>query len=662
MFETAAGIRKALESITGANVDEVTLDYMTGMLAEEDPKNLSADVIQELVGPFLRDSGCATDEETELKLCRILANVLVGSTIGHESAKEQSDSQETVLVTPVVLGSLVDESSGGYSDPYLGLHKASVNFNSSISISEALKIQKGIQKDRDKLLRLMREWENQKTPVPPPLRRHGDRQMAKITDVIVESFSISVAGRELLKDASLRLVVGRKYGLVGRNGIGKSTLLGALVKAEINGVNKDITIGCVEQEIAAVPQSVISCVLEVDKERKDLLDEEKRILDKEQTVEDGKRLAWVYQRLQDIDAATAESKASEILAGLGFSTVMQQAPVKNLSGGWRMRVALARALFADADILLLDEPTNHLDLQVVAWLSDYLQNWGGTVVIVSHARHFLNDVCTDIILFNDQKLHYYRGNFDVYEQTRAEQLKQQQRQFDSQQQKRDHMQQFIDRFRYNAKRAALVQSRLKALSKLPMLDSVAKDPTLSFTFKAPEQLSLPILLLEDCTFGYSPGGKDAVLKDVNLSIDLDTRMAVCGVNGSGKSTLLSLLVGGNEPTKGFCTKNSKLRIGFFSQHHVDQLDLTLNSVQQLQAKFPESNLKDEEARTYLGGFGISGLLALEPLYILSGGQKSRVAIALVAFKNPHILVRFQYYVILFVISLVVRSLLLLSDT
>jgi len=200
------------------------------------------------------------------------------------------------------------------------------------------------------------------------------------------------------------------------------------------------------------------------------------------------------------------------------------------------------------------------------------------------------------------------------------------------------MQQFIDRFRYNAKRAALVQSRLKALSKLPMLDSVAKDPTLSFTFKAPEQLSLPILLLEDCTFGYSPGGKDVVLKDVSLSIDLDTRMAVCGVNGSGKSTLLSLLVGGNEPTKGFCTKNSKLRIGFFSQHHVDQLDLTLNAVQQLQAKFPESNLKDEEARTYLGGFGISGLLALEPLYILSGGQKSRVAIALVAFKNPHILI------------------------
>ncbi|CEL93709.1 unnamed protein product [Vitrella brassicaformis CCMP3155] len=666
---TEQAIKDILCDLTSSKLDEGTLEYAAGMVKEEgctDPEEL-----QELIGPFLLDGGAASTDAEVLSLCKALHEKLTtkpdaattssGSSPvavnGDAASTDAEDDRSTSnapapngagaavggggagkLKTPVVLGSVLGDKKGGYQDPYLGLKKGSVNFNTGEHIDESVQKQKALQRERERQAKLMKQWEKSKQPPPPPTCRHGDKQLAKMTDINVESFSVIIAGRELLRDAPLKLAMGRKYGLVGRNGIGKSTFLNALARGEIHGINPDMHILHIEQEIRGGEETALEAVLAVDVERADLLQEEKLLLGREQTEELGRRLAWIYQRLNDIDAQSAESRASTILDGLGFTTDMQHKKTREFSGGWRMRVALARALFGDPDLLLLDEPTNHLDLHAVAWLTQYLSEWPKTCIIVSHARQFLNDVCTDIIHFSDQTLTYYRGNYDTFEEVRAGKQLQQQREFEAQEAKRAHMQKFVDKFRYNAKRASLVQSRLKAIAKLPMLEAVASDPTLVFSFDEPEALPTPILQLQDCYFKYGEGKSDWLLKDVAMTIDLDSRIAVCGVNGSGKSTLLKLMIGTIDPSEGHVVRHSKLRIGFFSQHHVDQLDLTLTAVQSLQTAFPDANLKDEDARTYLGKFGISGLLALEPLYVLSGGQKSRVAIALVAFKKPHVLI------------------------
>lgn len=644
----------ALRAITKSQCDEDIIEYMAGMLLEEDIHKLDAEAVSVLIGSFLLDAGpCQTDADVA-EACAQLIQLLTKSDT---TTTQATTTPATTPATPAAGNGgdarrpfnaqhFLADSDTGFRDPYLGLQEVNVNFNAQMTLTESLKLQAAVQKEREKQARLMREWEKSKAPLPPPVRKHGTVQLEKVTDVIVNSFSVSVAGRDLLKDASLKIVIGRKYGLIGRNGIGKSTFIGALVRHEIPGVSRSLTIGCVEQEIsqADLDTPVLEAVLGVDVERTELLVEEARLLAKPQTEEVGQRLAAVYTRMEEIDANAAEAVAASILAGLQFTVPMQQRKVRELSGGWRMRVALARALFSMPDILCLDEPTNHLDLHAVAWLTDYLLNSPTTCIIVSHARDFLNDVCTDVIDFRDQQLKYYRGDFDTYERVKAEAERLQQRQYEAQQLKRAHMQQFIDRFRYKAARAALVQSRIKTLEKLPRLEAVTGDPTLSFHFDTPEELPTPILQLSGAWFMYDTNGapstsSDAwVLKNVDLSIDLQSRIAVCGVNGSGKTTLLKLLVGTSEPTKGACRRSNKLRVGFFSQYHVDQLDLTLNSVQQLQTRYREDNIKDEDARAFLGRFGIGGLLALEPLYVLSGGQKSRVAIALMAYKNPHILV------------------------
>jgi len=625
---------------------------MAGMVEEENCAN--AQELNDLIGAFLLDGGAAEDDDGCLALCTKLIEHLDAKSGGKKGGDENGHAGQLngKLQAPVKMGELITGRDDGFVDPFLGMKKVAANTNVISNFQETLKLQKAQIRERDRQLKMMREWEKAKIPLPPPKRKHGDSQLAKLTDIIVQRFSVGIGGRELLQDSALKLVIGHKYGLVGRNGIGKSTFLNALARYDIHGVPHDVHILHIEQEIKAGPESALQSVLKVDLERHGLMEEQEALHEKEKagglTDAEGERLAWIFQRLTDIDAASAESRASEILAGLGFDPDMQKKPTQNFSGGWRMRVALARALFADPDILLLDEPTNHLDLHAVAWLTKYLQEWNKTCIIVSHARQFLNEVCTDIIHFAHEELSYYKGDYDNFEAVRAEKMKEAQRKQESVEAKRAHMQSFVDRFRYNAKRAALVQSRIKALSKLPMLEEITKDPSLVFSFPEPEPLPTPMLLLQNVFFRYGaregdkPGagkGKDKwLLRDVCISVDMESRIAVCGVNGSGKSTLLKLLTGQEDPQEGHLTRHNKLRIGFFSQHHVDTMDLTLNAVQQLQAKFPNDNLKDEDARNYLGKFGISGMLALEPLYVLSGGQKSRVSIALMAFNNPHILI------------------------
>ncbi|CCE78826.1 Piso0_000857 [Millerozyma farinosa CBS 7064] len=479
----------------------------------------------------------------------------------------------------------------------------------------------------------------------------------KSKDIKIDSFDLYVGdGQRILSDTSLTLAYGRRYGLVGQNGIGKSTLLKALSRRELN-IPKHITILHVEQEIRGDDTSVLQSVLDADVWRKSLLGEESKINERIKEIEAlgddfekdstearkleneredlEKHLQDVEEKLNDMESDKAESRAASILFGLGFSKESQSTPTKLFSGGWRMRLSLARALFCQPDLLLLDEPSNMLDVPSITFLANYLQSYKSTVLVVSHDRAFLNDVATDIIHQHSERLDYYRGsNFDSFYATREERIKNQRREYENQMAYRKHLQTFIDKFRYNAAKAAEAQSRIKKLEKLPVLEPPEDDKTVTFRFPEPDKLSPPILQIQNVTFGYSP---DKILfKNVELDVQLDSRIAFCGGNGTGKTTLLKLLMGSLNPTEGFISSNGRLRIGYFAQHHVDAMDLSLSAVSWLSRTFPGKT--DEEYRRHLGSFGITGPLGLQKMQLLSGGQKSRVAFAALCMNQPHILI------------------------
>lgn len=298
-----------------------------------------------------------------------------------------------------------------------------------------------------------------------------------------------------------------------------------------------------------------------------------------------------------------------------------------------MRLALARGLFCNPDVLLLDEPTNHLDLETVVWLEGYLNTYPNTVIVVSHDRDFLNNVTTDTIHFYTEKLIYYKGNYDTFERSRNERLINQKKAHGTQTARVDHIQKFIDRFRYNAKRASMVQSRIKTLNKMEMIEEVIEDPTCVFIFPNVEPLAPPLLRIDDGAFGYSADNK--LITEININIDMNSRMAILGRNGCGKTTLLKILNDELSLTDGNFYKHRRLRVSTFTQHHIDQLNLAMSALEQLAEMYPTT--PSEVIRAHLGSFGITGNLALRPICFLSGGQKSRVAFAAVAFKQPHIL-------------------------
>jgi ATP-binding cassette subfamily F protein 3 len=341
-----------------------------------------------------------------------------------------------------------------------------------------------------------------------------------------------------------------------------------------------------------------------------------------------------YERMEIIGAQSAEVRASAILTGLQFSKEMMTQSTDALSGGWRMRVALASALFIEPDLLMLDEPTNHLDLEAVLWLQDYLQSYKHTVLLVSHDRSFLNEVCTDVILFEKKKLTYYRGNYDMYLGTRKEQMVVQQRLHEAQKAKVEHMQEFVDRFRFNAKKASLVQSRIKAIERETVVDAVETEVNrFNFVFLDPGPLGRPVIQIEGASFGYSPN--KLLFENVHMGIDGDTRIALVGPNGAGKSTLLNLILQKIQPSDGHILVNPQLRIGVFTQHHMDSFDLTRSAVQNMTIKWPLA--PDMELRAHLGRFEIHGNDAIKPMKFMSGGQKSRVAFACLTYAKPHVI-------------------------
>jgi ATP-binding cassette subfamily F protein 3 len=479
----------------------------------------------------------------------------------------------------------------------------------------------------------------------------------KSKDIKIDTFDLYVGdGQRILSNASLTLAYGRRYGLVGQNGIGKSTLLRALARRELD-IPKHITILHVEQELRGDNTLALQSVLDADVWRKQLLFEERNIdariteieklkaefdeesleirkLENEQSDLNDK-LEEVHEKLGEIESDKAEARASSILFGLGFSQEAQKMPTNSFSGGWRMRLSLARALFCKPDLLLLDEPTNMLDVPSSTYLGNYLQTYPATVLVVSHDREFLNEVATDIIHQHSERLDYYRGaNFNSFYNTREERLKIQKKEYENQMAVRAHMQAFIDKYRYNAAKSSEAQSRIKKLEKMPVLEAPEEEKTITFRFPDPEGLSPPILQLLDVTFGYDP--KKLLLSHVDLDIQLNSRISLVGANGCGKTTLLKILMGNNIPLDGSVSKNSRLRIGYFAQHHVDGMDLTKNAVEWMSSKYPGKT--DEEYRRHLGSFGITGSLALQKMQLLSGGQKSRVAFSALCLTNPHILI------------------------
>lgn len=446
----------------------------------------------------------------------------------------------------------------------------------------------------------------------------------------VNNITIRIGSKTLLEKASAHIAEGWKVGIVGVNGCGKSTLFRVLTgeyeteQGEIN-FPKEAIIATVSQEMKNIEMGVLAYVLSQDKERAELL----KKLETAQETE----LGEIHERLNFIGAASAEGRAASILSGLGFSNEDMHRPIKEFSGGWRMRLALAAALFQPSDILLLDEPTNHLDLEAGIWLENHLQKYKGTLLLISHDRFILNDLCNHIIHFENKQLNTYNGNYDTFQTTRALQREVQAKQIAKQEQQRKHLQSFIDRFRYKATKAKQAQSRIKMLEKLTVLPPLSHEYVSSFIFPEPQNLASPLIKLDSVSVGYDDC---VVLKNLNLNIGNEDRIALLGANGNGKSTLAKLLSARLQPMSGQIIKSSKLEVGYFAQHQSEELPSDMTACEYLKSLMPETS--ETQIRSHLAGFGLSQEKATTTISKLSGGEKARLLFAVMSRKSPALLI------------------------
>ncbi|KAK2510361.1 hypothetical protein Q9233_017818, partial [Columba guinea] len=464
------------------------------------------------------------------------------------------------------------------------------------------------------------------------------------SDIKLEKFSISAHGKDLYVNADLYIVAGRRYGLVGPNG-GKTTLLKHIANRALS-IPPNIDVLLCEQEVVADETPAVHAVLRADTKRLRLLDEEKRL----QALLDGgddaaaERLEKVYEELRAIGAAAAEAKARRILAGLGFNPEMQNRATRKFSGGWRMGgLSLARALFMEPTLLMLDEPTNHLDLNAVIWLNNYLQSWKKTLLVVSHDQGFLDDVCTDIIHLDAQRLFYYRGNYMTFKKMYQQKQKELLKQFEKQEKKLRDLKAGGKSTKQAEKQTkeALTRKQQKCrrrtaaeeASEAPELLKRPREYTVRFTFPNPPPLSPPVLGLHGVDFGYE--GQELLFRNLDFGIDMDSRVCIVGPNGVGKSTLLQLLTGQLTPIRGQMRRNHRLKVGFFNQQAAEQLRLEETAAEYLQRSF---NLPHQDARKCLGRFGLEGHAHTLQIAKLSGGQKARVVFAELACREPDVLI------------------------
>ncbi|KAG8801063.1 hypothetical protein FRB91_010051 [Serendipita sp. 411] len=632
------------------DIDETVLEYIDGYVNDED--SLDEDipaVVRELLGSFARSKEAVLEE-----LLKKLEAFL------EEKYKDKSRNNAPKLTR---LDRVMDMSKSGMSNTIAlseGVDLESIN-KSKASRVDLKKLEKQELKIRAKIEKRSKRqplYEGSKLIEAQKKQQSYEEMFMKVNsldaslaskgkskDIHLPAIDVSFGSNRILSGASLTLAHGRRYGLIGRNGVGKSTLLRHISMRDVP-IPAHITILFVEQEIVGDDTTALDSVLKADVWRDYLLKQEMDFNKKLAELESGDdkateeareelsaRLGEVHTKLAEMDAESGPARAATLLSGLGFSEADQQMPTKSFSGGWRMRLALARALFVKPALLLLDEPSNHIDLNALAWLEDYLQTWENTILVVSHDRAFLDAVATDIIHQHSCRLDYYRGNFTQFYATKSERERNQRREYEAQMLYRQGLQQFIDRWRYNANRAAQAQARIKILEKLPELEPPETEDTESFKFPDVDKISPPLLQLSGVDFSYSSGKQ--VLKNIYIDIGLESRIAVVGANGAGKSTLIKLLTGELEPQAGQLNRNGRLRIGYFAQHHVDQLDPTVSSVAFLASKFPGKT--ELEYRSHLGAFGITGLTGLQLIGTLSGGQKSRVAFAALSLQRPHIL-------------------------
>jgi len=466
-------------------------------------------------------------------------------------------------------------------------------------------------------------------------------------DVKLEQFSISVHGKQLFDDCTFELNYGRRYGLIGLNGSGKSTLLSVLA-ARMVEIPEHLDIWHLHTEARPSDRSAIEAVIDVVRDEQKRLEAlEERVLEEEGG--DSPMLEVIYEKLEKLDPATFEKRAGELLHGLGFTQQQMAKKTKDMSGGWRMRVALAQALFVSPSILLLDEPTNHLDLGACVWLENYLSTYDKCLLVISHSQDFLNTVCTNIMhLTNQGKLVYYGGNYDAFVRTRSENEVNQMKRYEKEQADIKHIKEFIASCGTYANMRKQAESKQKIIDKMVeagLVERVVPDPVYRFRFPDTDKLPPPVLGFKDVSFSYSGKPEDYLYSNLNFGVDLDSRIALVGPNGAGKSTLLKLMLGHLTPVVGDITRNGHLRIGQYNQHSEDQLDLQKSPYEFFRDLFPDGvvtekgleRLDVEQWRQKMGTFGVTGDRQMEPMYKMSHGFLTRVVFCLISLRNPHIL-------------------------
>ncbi|MBA3997147.1 MAG: ABC transporter [Candidatus Accumulibacter sp.] len=468
--------------------------------------------------------------------------------------------------------------------------------------------------------------------------------------ITLKSVTLRRSAKVLLDNASVTLNPGEKVGLVGRNGAGKSTLF-ALLNGTLHEDAGDFyrppqwRMAQVAQDMPETDQSATDFVIEGDTALRAAQDE----VHAAEASDDGERMGNAYMALHDAGAHDAQARAQALILGLGFKTTELNHPVNSFSGGWRMRLQLARALMCPSDLLLLDEPTNHLDLDALVWLEAWLKRYDGTLVVISHDREFL-DAITDVTLHIDNgKLVRYGGNYSTFEEMRAQQMELQQNAFEKQQDKIAHLQQFIARFKAKASKAKQAQSRVKALDRMEKLAPVLANADFTFEFKEPANLPNPMLAMEDACFGYPPAEDAApgtpptvIVHKVSKSVMAGQRIGILGANGQGKSTLVKTVARALAPISGTVQEGKGLSIGYFAQQELDVLRPLDNPLEHMVRLAKEglpagASGREQDLRTFLGSFNFSGDMVKQPVGTMSGGEKARLVLCMIVWQRPNLL-------------------------
>ena len=454
----------------------------------------------------------------------------------------------------------------------------------------------------------------------------NDKVSGDYRNINVQQFSIDTIKKKLFDNTDLQISYGRKYGLIGPNGKGKTTILNHIAK-KVFPISEDLDLLLVEQEVEASSKKVIDVVLDANEKKRKLekeLESIQYIIDNEDDYDDNliEELQNLQQELQAIGSDKDESKVRKILHGLGFMEKDQERPTSDFSGGWRMRVSIAKALYMEPTLLLLDEPTNHLDLNAVIWLTDYLTLWRKSLIVVSHNQAFLNEVCTDILHVYNLKLDHYRGNYAKFYRALEQKKKNESKEWEK-----------IEKRVNEMKKKGEPKNKVKEFLEKCEIKRPEKDYIVNINFGDPPALSRPILTIEDVTFGYKED--KVILKNVEFGLDLDSRVTIVGPNGAGKSTFINLLVGNLEPVNGTIFRNHALKMAYYNQHFIDVLPMEMTPIEYLKTV---DNLPDQEIRRMLGTIGLEGSAHVKQIGTLSGGQKARVVLVSCQMMKPHVLV------------------------